>query len=149
MHQRMVHGHRCTVKHFVGPDACCPICKTTFSTRLRCIAHLTDKRRRGNRIPCGELLASSDANPWVPAEVARLDAVDREVRRAAHRSGRTTPLSCGLPQRRRDAESPVEQPQPPKRRRIIGKTVGAVFADIYPANAIRYRPGPGMAYPTQ
>ena len=53
------------------------------------------------------------------AEVDRLDLLDRNLRRAARREGRTQPLSKGLPIRQRDTSSPdMTAESPPKRRRL-------------------------------
>ena len=45
MHRRRCHCSRSTLKSYIGADAVCPVCKVSFSTRLRCITHLTDQRR--------------------------------------------------------------------------------------------------------
>jgi len=48
-HARVKHGSRSFMKQFIGSDFRCAVCRNQFSTRLRAIAHLSEKRKRGNR----------------------------------------------------------------------------------------------------
>ena len=83
-HERIAHGRQCEARRYVeGTD--CPICGIRFATRLRCIAHLSDKRRTR----CSSQLRLLD--PLPDAEVVRLDSEAREARSAARRNGCTVP----------------------------------------------------------
>eukprot|EP00973_Karenia_brevis_P080960 11230939-Karenia_brevis.AAC.1 len=70
---RAAHKSDNKIKAFVSADAVCPVCNRQFSTRLRCIAHLTDKRQRRARTPCSQLLTGSATKRLPPDELARLD----------------------------------------------------------------------------
>ena len=88
-HARVKHLKRNIIREFV-PSAVCPCCQTDFVQRVRCLAHLSDRRRPRCR-------------DWVlrhcrrlsPATVVRLDQADRELRRAAQRSGRSHVIAKG------------------------------------------------------
>jgi hypothetical protein len=82
-HQRAKHGARLAIKQFVG-SATCPSCSTDFRTRLRCIAHLSDRRR-----PKCTQWVLSNCTPFSPKELLRLDEVDRAARRQAQQQGRS------------------------------------------------------------
>ena len=62
----------------------CPACGTDYHERLRCISHLSDKRQ-----PKCAVWIRAHVEPLPDAEVARLDAIDRVLRRAAWRQGHT------------------------------------------------------------
>ena len=101
-HMRVKHKSRdIGVRHLVGADAKCPVCKTTFSTRIRCIAHLSERRIRRGRIPCRSRLPDLPPTEQQLLDTAELDALDLEERRAARKRGHITPLSRGLPKRAR------------------------------------------------
>ena len=68
----------------------CPCCRTDFVQRIRCLAHLSDSRRPRCR---DWVLRNCRRLP--PAAVARLDLADRELRRAAQRSGRSHHIARG------------------------------------------------------
>ena len=87
-HKRISHQSRCTARLYVDSSAVCPICRVKFSTRLRAIAHLSDRRR----VKCSSQLSS--LVPLRPDVVAELDLKDAEARKAAQRSGHTQPLSA-------------------------------------------------------
>ena len=107
MHRRVVHGESCKAKCFAPQSGQCPICGIRFSTRLRLIAHLTEKRFRSGKAPCGQELHK--CKPLDPAEVARLDDLDRQARQQARRQGRTQPrTTC--------------PPLPTKRKRLYRKS---------------------------
>ena len=103
---------------YAGPDLTCCICNRMFPTRLRLIAHLTEKRKRGNRTPCGSLLEGK--RPFEAETVAKLDALDTESRKKARRLGRTQPVvgGCGL----KRVAVPEQPAHPTKRRRLSKKT---------------------------
>ena len=83
-HQRIAHGKQCEARRFVGGTEC-QICGIRFATRLRCIAHLSDKRRT----KCSSKLYLLE--PLPDAEIARLDAEAEEARSVARKSGCTVP----------------------------------------------------------
>ena len=83
-HQRAKHGQRNPVRCFVGSGVC-PVCSSDYQDRLRCIAHLSDFRRPS----CRDRLLSGEFAPLPPEIVAKLDAIDAELRKKAHRAGRT------------------------------------------------------------
>ena len=125
MHERMKHAAGSTVKAWAGATGVCCVCGTQLSTRLRLIAHLSDRRIRGNRQPCCSLLHRF---PQVEAaEQHRLDELDKLARSAARRRGNTQPLSAAPAKRPRpqplDAQQNcLELLQPVvKRRRITTK----------------------------
>ena len=82
-HCRAKHGERLKIREYV--DSCtCPCCGTDFRQRLRCIAHLSDRRRT----KCSEWVIENC--PKLPAKIiTKLDETDRELRRAAQRLGRS------------------------------------------------------------
>ena len=130
-HARLSHGRRSSVACFIGADALCPACGVQFSTRLRAIAHATDKRSRGSRTTsCNALLTSGVFRPIEPGELSRLSGLDKEARRVAIKRGLTQPRSLGQPSRKRPAAAlqPAAGPAVPahavplKRRRIRVKT---------------------------
>ena len=97
-HQRIKHSVRSEWRLFIGADATCPCCKTQFSTRLRGIAHLTDQRRNDK---CRAWCLNCGVRRLSPAEATALDSEDAARRAAAHKEGRTTPLSVRAPTRAR------------------------------------------------
>ena len=83
-HMRAKHGHRNQIKLFVSCGTC-PVCATKFVDRLRCIAHLSDKRRP----KCRDILLNG-SYPTVSVEkLVELDSQDRELRHSAWKSGRS------------------------------------------------------------
>jgi len=87
-HKRRKHGVLSDMRFFARTDGVCLACKTVFSTRLRLLAHLTDRRRDYCR---GYILANS--SPLHASEVQALDHVDRAARRLAHRAGHSHPIA--------------------------------------------------------
>eukprot|EP00973_Karenia_brevis_P066405 9228554-Karenia_brevis.AAC.1 len=81
-HRRAKHGDRLGIRLYV-PSAECPCCGTNFRQRLRCLAHLSD--RRGPK--CREWVMAN-CPPMSAADGARLDAIDTELRRTAQRARR-------------------------------------------------------------
>lgn len=87
-HCRRVHGVRTPVRLYVSGSVC-PVCRSDFRDRLRCIAHLTDSRRPR----CRTSLLGGDY-PALPLDrAAELDEADKVARRAAWRSGHTHALA--------------------------------------------------------
>ena len=134
---RAAHACRSLVKAFIGSDARCPVCAKVFSTRLRAIAHATEKRRRNGRATtCREALLSGRFQPLPEHELAQLDGADRSARRAAYKSGYTQPRSLWQPSRKRP--EPVTEPAPgplrqPRRRLRVKTSVAAPLSRPCPA----------------
>ena len=82
-HQRAKHGQRLAIKQFIGSSVC-PSCKTDYRTRLRCIAHLSDRRR-----PICAAWVQSNCKVVSAKEQIRLDEIDRVARRHAQQQGRS------------------------------------------------------------
>ena len=141
MHLRISHGVRNPIKQFIGADARCPACEARFSTRLRAIAHATEKRKRGNstRPTCFEQL-SAGRFPAVPAEVLlQLEQADAAARLQAQRVGLSQPRSIApavRAKRRSSACTCLPQRCLP-RKRLREKTL--ICAACAPASA---RPAP-------
>jgi hypothetical protein len=89
MHMRVVHKIRNIIRLYVDEAGVCPICKTDFKTRLRCIAHLSDVRRPR----CREQLLSGSHPLLTSSRLQELDEKDRMSRRSARREGHTHPLA--------------------------------------------------------
>jgi hypothetical protein len=83
-HQRAKHGDRLGIKNYL-PSAVCPACGIDFRDRLRCIAHVSDRRRP----KCREWLLENLTPITDKAVLGRLDTTDREMRRRAQRDGRS------------------------------------------------------------
>eukprot|EP00973_Karenia_brevis_P023464 3230690-Karenia_brevis.AAC.1 len=75
-HMRAKHGKRNEIRKYVD-SAVCPVCKTDFKERLRCIAHLSDSRRARCR---NELLHSGMHKPIPEWKINELDACDAALR---------------------------------------------------------------------
>ena len=82
-HTRAKHKSRTVWREYVGADGVCPACKSNFKSRLRCIAHLSDKRRT----KCSALLLSGAYTKLSAETVSQLDLHDRESRKLAQRAG--------------------------------------------------------------
>ena len=87
-HMRAEHKTQTEMRYYAGGDAICQCCRTTFSSRLRLIAHISDARGPTCR---QRLLCSGVVLPV--EEVVRLDTSDREARRVARAAGHTQPIS--------------------------------------------------------
>ena len=76
-------------RFYVKADGVCLVCKTIYNTRIRCLAHLSDKRRQkcANALREGGFVKLSDAT------VQKLDEADREERRLAQRQGHSHPFA--------------------------------------------------------
>ena len=104
---------------YASDSGVCPVCSSVFSTRLRLIGHLSEKRERHGRAPCFPQVVPSMM--LEDSEVRRLDELDKVARREARRRGRTQPLSQGPALRKR--HMPQEPEAQPKRRRLREKTI--------------------------
>ena len=129
-HMRQKHGLRIQVKSYVGSDAKCPVCAVAFSTRLRCIAHLSEKRCRGRvRETCHQRLLQGNYQRLNVDHAAQLDDLDRTARREAARIGRSTPLATFATTRSRVRARPDEVgAKPIKRRRLTYKQAAASYS---------------------
>lgn len=88
---RREHGSRTPMSEFVDENCACRICGTTFQSRLRCIAHLSDTRCSQYRT----MILAGGAIPLSPERVRALDGKDRVARLAARRQGHTQPIAAG------------------------------------------------------
>jgi hypothetical protein len=94
-HRRAKHGDRLDIRRYVRTPVC-PCCGTDYRERLRCIAHLSDKRRPG----CADWVRGSVV-PMPDPEVKRLDEIDKVLRTETSWMGRSTHIAK-QPARRSD-----------------------------------------------
>jgi len=90
-HMRSKHKCLSDYRHYVNEDGRCPICKTIYNTRIRCLAHITDRRRPR----CAQAIDVGGATKLAESTVLRLDEADRAQRREAQRQGSTHPVAQG------------------------------------------------------
>ena len=90
-HRRRVHGKRSGIRVYVDGSGCCPVCKTYFHTRLRVLAHLSDKRRRR----CSDILENGFYEPLDPQVILELERADNEALRSAKRDGHSHAIAIG------------------------------------------------------
>ena len=110
------------MKQFIGSDFRCPVCRNQFSTRLRAIAHLSEKRKRGNRTRlCNDVIMQGSFVPLDPASLSRLDSADSKLRRDARLKGKSQPLASYKAKRLLVDLEQVPAP-PMKRLRLRTKT---------------------------
>ena len=88
-HKRSKHGVRSAVIEYI-PDTCvCPVCQVDFRSRLRLVTHASNSRVRSKtrQHTCRDVILSGIL-PKVPIdELGRLNARDRDARRAASKAG--------------------------------------------------------------
>ena len=89
-HCRAKHGHQLGIKQYIDGSGVCPSCGTQFRTRLRCIAHLSDRRR-----PRCANWVLANCRPLASDVLSRLDEKDREALREAWSQGHTHALARG------------------------------------------------------
>ena len=80
-HRRIALGYNDPIVHHIDGSGICPSCHTSFGSRLRCLAHVTDSRRTKRRTFILE-------NGWCkisPKELAVLEEVDRTARSLAQK----------------------------------------------------------------
>ena len=82
-HCRVKHGDRLDIRRYVA-GSLCPSCGVDFRERIRCISHLSDRRR-----PTCPTWVKQNVTPLPEAEVRRLDVADKVLRREAWRQGHT------------------------------------------------------------
>ena len=91
-HERIVHGSRSIFRHFVTEDCRCPVCKASFSTKLRVLAHLCEKRKRGRRAySCRDAILNGGVLPVSNEMVSKIDHEDNVARKAARSVGKVHP----------------------------------------------------------
>jgi len=88
-HKRSKHKQLSEFRFYVDADGKCPVCHTTFNSRIRCLAHLSDRRRT----KCAGQIRAGIFCKIPEATVLQLDLADREARREAQRSGHSHPLA--------------------------------------------------------
>ena len=93
-HARSKHGVRSPWRQYVRSSVC-PCCGTDYTSRLRCLAHVGDRRRP----KCYEWIRLH-VKPMPCDQLAQLDEFDRLERLAAHSQGHSQPLAV-LPARRK------------------------------------------------
>lgn len=89
-HCRAKHGHRLAIKSYIDGSGTCPCCGTRFQSRLRCIAHLSDRRRPR----CAEWVLAN----CTPLDLSTLEILaekDREMLREAWGQGHTHAIARG------------------------------------------------------
>ena len=88
-HKRMKHGTRSSVIQYIPNTSVCPVCKVDFRSRLRLITHASESRARSKnrRYTCRDVILSGILPQLPAAELAGLNARDREARRAASKAG--------------------------------------------------------------
>ena len=94
-HCRTKHGDRLDIRRYIRTSVC-PACGTDYRERLRCIAHLSDRRR-----PVCAGWVKHHVVPMAESQVKQLDEVDKVQRRAAWQAGHSTHIAK-LPARRGD-----------------------------------------------
>ena len=92
-HQRIARGQRTPVSDFVGDWRTCPVCKTTFASRVHLVNHLAEKRVRSKlrSTTCGAEFLSHSPPKVDMSLLATLVAIDRRERQEARKQGRTRP----------------------------------------------------------
>jgi len=88
-HQRTKHKQLNIFRFYVNADGICPVCRTVFNSRIRCLAHLSDRRRTN----CSSQIRAGCFRKLPEATVLLLDLADREARREAQRSGHSHPIA--------------------------------------------------------
>ena len=84
-HMRSLHKIRCLQRLYAPGNGRCLVCSTTFSTRLRLIAHLSDTRVGRNKCWRQIISQPSQFTALDELELAALDNIDRVNRREAAR----------------------------------------------------------------
>ena len=91
-HRRAKHGVKQEQRFFAKTDGVCPICDAKLCTRLRLLAHLSDRRRTR----CWDEIQKSPADFRLDGDtVEMLDAADRRERTLARRAGHSHVLAKG------------------------------------------------------
>ena len=96
-HQRSKHKVLSDMRFYVEADGVCPVRNTKFNSRIRCLAHLSDRRRT----KCSDVIARGQVRRLADALVHTLDLHHRQQRRNAQQQGHTHPIAQ-KPATRRD-----------------------------------------------
>eukprot|EP00973_Karenia_brevis_P064871 9009635-Karenia_brevis.AAC.1 len=100
-HTRARHNERSPFLQYISSSGVCPICQQVFSTRLRLLAHVSEKRCRGRKkVTCGQLILAGVVDPLPEDQVEAANANDRKLRRAAQRKGSSQPKTLAPAKRR-------------------------------------------------
>ena len=93
MHMRTKHAQKSALRTYLDGSGRCPVCLTQFESRIRCLAHVSEKRFRGKaQESCRSKLEAGGFLALPHALVSALDAADALLRRGARRHGRSAPL---------------------------------------------------------
>ena len=90
-HQRTKHGMKSPMRFGADATGVCPVCLTSFSSRIRLLYHLTD----GRRTKCGDAIEAGTYPELSQSRVDELDESDRLETRGVYREGRTQVKSKG------------------------------------------------------
>ena len=85
-HRFRVHGVRSTAHEFAGAYPMCSVCGMFFQTRMRRIAHLTNKKGGRSMTACLESLMNR-GYPMANHVLAKLDEEDRTLERQLRAQG--------------------------------------------------------------
>ena len=92
--KRVSHGVRNQMRFYADSDGICPSCQGNYLSRIRLIAHLSDKRRRICQKHVLEFCAKLSNE-----RVAELDEQDSRLRSAAQKAGRSHVQAVGQARR--------------------------------------------------
>ena len=93
-HHRSAHGIRNPLRQYLDATGICPVCYVQFPPRTRALAHLTERRCRGQcKTSCRSVLEAGLYEPLPAEEVNKHDASDRIKRGLARKAGHTQPIS--------------------------------------------------------
>ena len=93
MHMRTKHAQKSALRTYLDGSGRCPVCLTQFESRIRCLAHVSEKRFRGKaQESCRSKLEAGGFLALPHALVSALDAANALLRRGARRHGRSAPL---------------------------------------------------------
>jgi hypothetical protein len=130
-HRRVRHAFRNQLKKYVDESGKCPVCHVQFSSRLRCIAHVSEKRKRARSAPttsCREALMGGAFMSVSDDLLNAFDERDKLSRRDAVRVGRTQPKAAYTASRARIRAQPdgcsagariVSEPEPARQKRRL------------------------------
>ena len=89
LHRRIRHKYRDLIVTYVDGSGVCPVCGTSFHSRLRCMAHLTDSRRT----KCRDVILAGSFPSVSSVQLAKLEESDRVARRLAFKNGHSHALA--------------------------------------------------------
>ena len=118
MHVRSKHKERTPLRFYLDGSGVCPVCRTAFDSPIRLLAHVSETRRRGKTtITCRARLMEGSFPLISNEECGRLDEIDRKLRKAARKAGRSHPLVSAPAVRSRIRATPELSHDDKKRRR--------------------------------